>query len=200
MPLLAYAVSETLIADTASSANIANKIKEVTAETFPAGTLLLLNIVVRDGGTERTVSLDEVAAALKVTINPSVMAGLTGEYNLFLLSSNAFDRSTCSRSGITRADCSGPRLGLVFKVKDAAAARSALAAWEPSMAQNLQALILAAISIGSGSFGDATYANIPIRYRNFPIDTMTIEYAVRGDIVLITTSKSSMFAAIDALK
>ena len=67
------------------------------------------------------------------------------------------------------------------------------------MASDLKTLIVAKVSVGTGTFLNANYKDVAVRYRNFPIDTMTIDYALSGDTLLITTSKNSMFRAIDAL-
>jgi hypothetical protein len=68
------------------------------------------------------------------------------------------------------------------------------------MVSNLSSLILAQTAGAATPFLDGTYQSIPIRYRNLPIHTVTIDYALNANTLLITTSKNSMFAAIDALR
>jgi hypothetical protein len=67
------------------------------------------------------------------------------------------------------------------------------------MVRDLQGLILSEVAPTSGPFLAGTYRNVTIRYRNLPLPTTTIDYALTGTTLLVTTSKSSMYAALDRL-
>ncbi|MBU1102432.1 DUF3352 domain-containing protein [Patescibacteria group bacterium] len=96
------------------------------------------------------------------------------------------------------------RLGLVVALKDAQKAKelaSKLKELEPFIPTNLKGL-LADKSVylpDTVSFLDNTYKNIPIRYINFPTAALSIDYAVVNDMLVVATSKESMYAAIDRL-
>jgi hypothetical protein len=49
-------------------------------------------------------------------------------------------------------------------------------------------------------FLDNTYKGISIKYINLPDPSLTIDYAVAGQLLLVTTSKASMYDAIDRLQ
>ena len=67
------------------------------------------------------------------------------------------------------------------------------------MIQNLKGLIRASIQDSNAPFQSGSYRGISLRYKNLPLDTTSIDYAVTGDLLIITTSKSSMFSALEHL-
>ena len=48
-------------------------------------------------------------------------------------------------------------------------------------------------------FQDNTYKNVNIRYLNFSDPSLTLDYAIVGDYLVITTSRESMYGVIDRL-
>ncbi len=94
------------------------------------------------------------------------------------------------------------RLGLVIQMKQAQGLREELKNWELQMPQDLMPLLLQQRipSSSSESFLDNTYQETAIRYLNFPTSDLALDYALIEDKLIITTSKKSMFKAIQELK
>lgn len=75
-----------------------------------------------------------------------------------------------------------------------------MSGWEATFADDwfflLKGLAGAASTL---EFQDSARAGVMIRYKNFPTPDLAIDYAVAGDYLLISSSRESMFASIDAL-
>ena len=76
-----------------------------------------------------------------------------------------------------------------------------LTAWENTMTENIKPLLLG-IETGAPAtqeFQDNIYQNTAIRYLNFADSSLAIDYALVSDKLIITFSKESVYAAVDAL-
>jgi len=94
----------------------------------------------------------------------------------------------------------GPRLALVVKINDPNQTEKIMKAWEKTMPDDLKWLFLQEPgSPSTDSFQDNLYKNISIRYLNFPDSALTIDYAIVNDLLIITTSKESMYEIINRL-
>jgi hypothetical protein len=95
----------------------------------------------------------------------------------------------------------GNRLGLVINMKESSTLVQDLKTWEESMIANLRPLLLRddVPAAATQEFQDNTYREIAIRYINFPDPSLTIDYALVADKLVITTSRESIYAVIDAL-
>jgi len=147
------------------------------------------------------VEFSDLASALKLKLPSAVKEILnSGDVNLFVFGANAFDKDICRSNKNNTPSCFGPRLGLVFKPSQSVGLDLALKSWEKTLVNDLKALILAKIgSPATTVFQSGTYNNQSLRYKNLPLNTITIDYALAGDLFVLTTSKSSMLRAIDAL-
>lgn len=204
--LLNYDRTETISVGSISPPEIAAAINDFDATTI--GTDELVRLVIKTENTEITAdqnqpsannlaTLENIAAGLKLKIPSAVKNELTGDYDLFIYGSSEFDKEICQTHKNISPSCSGPRLGLALKTNGEAKINSAAKVWEKTMASDLKNLILAK-TISSGQFQTGTYKNQTIRYKNLPISTTAIEYALVNDILIIGTSKSSTLKAIDA--
>lgn len=156
-----------------------------------------------DGETETAEinTIDKVIRFLKIKIPLPIKNQSTGEFDVFAFGGNAFDQDACQKAKNTLASCYGPRLGLAVRVVDPIKISGALRAWEKTMAADLKSLVLAKVgSAATTVFQTGTYQGQIIRYKNLPLNTITVEYALVDDILIITTSKSSMLKAIDSVK
>lgn len=144
-------------------------------------------------------TVDELIKSLKITIPVAVKREFSEEFDIFVFGGNTFDKTECNRVKNTSAKCYGPRLGLAIKVLDSSRISGPLKAWEKTMATDLKPLILAKTgSATAAAFQTGTYQSQNIRYKNLPLNTITVEYALVDDVLIITTSKSAMLKAIDA--
>ncbi len=166
----------------------------------------IVRLVIKSNGaidtgaeTDNLAVFDDVVGGLKIKIPTSVKKELLEDFDLFIFGSSPFDEQTCRASKNSAPSCFGPRLGLVLKTIDSQAIVSAVKLWEKTMAADLKSLVLAKTSGGTPTFQTGTYKGAAIRYKNLPITAITIEYAVVGDRLIISTSKTSILKAIDAL-
>lgn len=175
-------------------------------------TQILFKII---NGQRRFLTFEELMTALKINLfeitnelrskpTPSPAFNRLKEYlnpdrySLFLYS-QAQDDSSPFSSGQNQS-----RAGLTIALKDepsAAAVKQLLRQLEPKMLADLTSFFLGRQPgpAASQNFLDNTYQGVAIRYLNLPFNNLTIDYAVLGDKILLTTSKESMYAAIDQL-
>jgi len=97
----------------------------------------------------------------------------------------------------------GNRLAMVIALAEGVDLSQELRNWETSIKTDLKAFFLGldieVQPIATEEFQDNLYQDIAIRYLNFPSPDLSIDYAVVGDKLVITTSRESMYAVIDAL-
>ncbi|MEA2113531.1 MAG: hypothetical protein U9P63_02650 [Patescibacteria group bacterium] len=95
------------------------------------------------------------------------------------------------------------RLGFALKIAEGIDIREELKMWESEIPENITALFVNLEDItllaDTEEFQDNTYKSIAIRYINFPNPDLSVDYAIVGDKLIITTSRESMYAVIDAL-
>jgi len=95
----------------------------------------------------------------------------------------------------------GNRLGLVVKMAQSETLVADLKNWEATMTGGLKSLFLEneAPAAFTEGFQDNIYQDIVIRYLNFPDPGLSIDYGIVTGKLILTTSRESMYAAIDAL-
>lgn len=199
--LLAFDRAEIITIDSVDTAGIARALGNLSSLGLKEDELV--KIILQSTSTPAAkVEFNDLVGALKLKLPPVVNEMLnSGDFNLFVFGANAFDQDICRHNKNNTASCFGPRLGLVFKLSQSTGLASALKSWEKTMVSDLKALILAKIgSPATAVFQNGTYNNQILRYKNLPLNTITIDYALAGDLFILTTSKSSMLRAIDALK
>ena len=95
-------------------------------------------------------------------------------------------------------------MGIAFKIKEGktGVVRVAMAEWEKVLPDDFLKVhtLWQRGEKASSDFLNNTYAGIPIRYTNFPVPDLSIDWAIKNDILLITTSRESMWRTIDVLK
>ena len=130
----------------------------------------------------------------------SISQTLSDEFDLFIFGGNTFDKNECRRAQSQPASCYGPRLGLAVKTTDSIRLAAALRIWEKTMVTDLKGLVLSKIgNAATPGFQTGNYQGQIIRYKNLPLNTVTVEYVLAGDVLIITTSKNSILKALDAL-
>ena len=146
-------------------------------------------------------SFDNLISGLKIKMPTAVKNELMeSEFNVFAFGGTDLDKSVCEQGKNMAAACYGPRLGLVFDVSssDKTKLTTALKTWEKTMVSDLKPLILAKPGALTG-FKTGTYQDQTIRYQNLPFNTVTVDYAIVDNFLIITTSKSAMLKAIDSV-
>ncbi len=200
-PLLTYNNTYREISlDNISSVEFKNKINNLIDASFLKNSITRLVLIYNGNQNKEVVDLAELISLLGLRIPQEITNNLTGNYDLFYYPENSFDRSTCQEVNSTITNCYGGRLGLALETNSSTEINGILRSWESAMATDLEPLILAETNVTNGAFLNASYQGVPIRYRNFPINTATIDYILERNTLVITTSKTSMYSAINSLK
>ncbi len=97
----------------------------------------------------------------------------------------------------------GNRLAIVIALVEGVDLSQELRNWETSIKTDLESFFLGLdIEVqptATEEFQDNLYQDIVIRYLNFPSPDLSIDYAIVGNKLVMTTSRESMYATIDAL-
>lgn len=141
---------------------------------------------------KRYADLDTLISALGISLPDSILFAVAtsdvegGNYTLYFYSQSA-----------------GNRLAMVIALTEGVDLSQELRTWEASIKTDLKALFLGLdIEVqptATEEFQDNLYQDIAIRYLNFPSPDLSIDYAVVDNKLVITTSRESMYATIDAL-
>lgn len=93
----------------------------------------------------------------------------------------------------------GNRLGIIMSLKEGADLTQELKNWETSIESDLEPFFLSLNKQPAATveFQDNVYQEKAIRYLNLADPSLSIDYAVINDKLIITFSKESMFAIID---
>lgn len=201
--ILSYDRTEIIAAEDNMAPAIDAAVESFDGDSVNSDELVRLTIktIALDGpDTSELATLDDVIKGLGLKMPQNVRQSLSDDFDLFIFGANLFDKDECLRLKNTAPSCYGPRLGLAAKISEPSQISSVLKAWERTMATDLKPLILAkAGKATSASFLTGTYKGKTIRYKNLPLSTITVEYAVADDVLIITTSKNSMLKAIDSI-
>ena len=168
------------------------------SQQFPSDTIVVLRVKDESGDDVKMSLLNK---ALAINFPDKVMSVLTGDYNLFVYLPTNNERVNCQQSLITEKECSGPRLGLVFKLKNG---QAKLVKDEldkipmQGLIHNLNSIFLFNLD-KMAMPSDTIYHNIKARYINLPISTMSLDYAVANDYLIIATSKNSFYRVSDKI-
>jgi len=124
-----------------------------------------------------------IPESIKESISKSDING--NNYNLFLHSNGEENR-----------------LGLIINMKDGSDLAQELNNWEKTIVVDMKSFFFKneELKLATEDFQDNIYNETAIRYLNLPDSNLTIDYAIINNNLLITTSKESMYALIDALK
>lgn len=93
-----------------------------------------------------------------------------------------------------------PRICLAFQLLSNEDLTVWLRQWESTIAEDLKNLFMDNLGEGistAGTFQDTIYKEIPIRYLNLSSHSAAIDYAIVDNMLIITTSRDSMFNLID---
>ena len=200
--LLPNILTENILVDPPTSVQFSLILPGVIAKDRLEYSLRALTLETDSGGTPRSVKEFAKAAEILNISVPSPVLSQIEEYTIVLYTGGEQEKDRCAEDNITNPQCWGARLGLALKinVEDEGSLLSDLRRWEPTMLDDLNALILAPANETTPGFQDFTYRDIVIRYKNLEISTVTVNYAVVNDILIIGTSKNMIFSILDLLQ
>ncbi|MFH1611802.1 MAG: hypothetical protein ABH887_00835 [bacterium] len=140
-----------------------------------------------------------------VTGFPVNLLNKSNDYTLLAYNPSDAEKDICEENNILDESCYGPRLVLVIKMSDTNLLKSSLLNWEETIVDDLENIILSPISKIEGiEFQDSSMSNYKgaelLRYINLPITTITVDYAIKDDLLIIGTSKNTTRRVLDALE
>lgn len=174
------------------------KIKTAASQEQEKGSLKQILIKLTNG-EKKYASLEEFKNLLGLKIPEDLMTNFKN-YTLFIYQPEKNEKELCQEAKILEPECYGPRLGLVIQTTDQAAAKNFASAWEKTMTDDLWPLILAkakeaeTLDFQNDSIPD--FLDQGIRYKNLPISSIALNYAFFEDLLIIGTSKHSLYEAI----
>ena len=119
-------------------------------------------------------------------------------YSLVYYMPDSEEKNTCIASNVAGALCYGPRLGIAFSLQNLDYTKAMMRNWEQTFFSDLSPLILGEAQDSTSEFGGSLYKEkIEFRYKNFPISTTALNYGLYKDILVIGTSKNSLYKASD---
>ncbi|MBL7155172.1 MAG: hypothetical protein ISS88_01535 [Candidatus Portnoybacteria bacterium] len=141
---------------------------------------------------KKYADLDTLASALGINLPNSILFTAAtsdvegGNYTLYFYSQLA-----------------GNRLVMVIALAEDVDLSQELLIWEANIKTDLKAFFLGldieTQPTATEGFQDNVFQDIAIRYLNFSSPDLSIDYAIVGNKLVITTSRESMYATIDAL-
>lgn len=130
------------------------------------------------------LSLEEVMQSLEIPISPYVSSELKNSYNLLIFSQET-----------------GKRIGIIIEINNPENLKTQMKTWESTLLDDFKNFypIQAPGQAASKNFLDDNYKNVIIRYKNLPYSTLTLNYTILGNFLVIGTSKELMYSTIDRI-
>jgi hypothetical protein len=130
------------------------------------------------------LSLTEIMQNLEIPVSPYILSELKDNYNLLI-----FNQET------------GGRLGIIIETNNSENLKTQMRSWETTMLNDFKNLYPTQLpgQAASKDFLDDNYKNVIIRYKNLPYSTLTINYTILGNFLVIGTSKELIYSAIDRI-
>jgi len=182
--LIPVATTETIELITGQENLLIGQLKVLVAQEQAGGTFKRVLVKLTDQAGVRYADLNTLMIALGISIPESIVSATVGDYTLFLYSQTE-----------------GNRLGLIVKMGESETLVSDLKAWETTALNDLKSMILVdEIPVpATEGFQDNTHNDVYIRYMNFNTPDLSLDYGLVPGNLVLSTSRESMFATIDAL-
>lgn len=148
-------------------------------------TLQTFKRIVPIKGEKEILSLSSLIQELRIAVYPYAFSELKDSYTLVLYSQDG-----------------EKRIGLIIETTNPVKLKEQMNLWEKTMPDDLKNLFLdeKLAAPTTQNFKDNTYENVAIRYINFPQPDLTIDYAISDNLLLLSTSKETMYKIIDRIK
>lgn len=145
--------------------------------------------------------LSDMISNIRFSIPLALKSSFGENYTLFVYTPGTEEYDICQSAGLSGSSCFGPRLGLVIELSDKTEATSELVKWEETILDDLKPLILAETT-GEAEFQSSTIEDLKgasfVRYANLPISSISIDYGIKDNLLIIGTSKNSFFKALNS--
>lgn len=130
------------------------------------------------------LSLSEIFEGLEIKISPYAFSAMQDNYNLLI-----FNQET------------GKRLGIIVEINNPENLKIQMLNWEATMLEDFKNFYPIELpgQPASKNFLDDNYKNVIIRYKNLPLPTLTLNYTILGNYLIICTSKDMIYSTIDRI-
>ena len=147
------------------------------------------------------LTLSELLTALQIDAPSPLHTSDYRNFSLFLYAPGEEEREVCSEAGIVDASCYGPRMGLVVKISDRDTVFSLMREWEETLVSDLAPLILGSPQQRAGdTFSLGRYGDVTTHFINLPVSSLSIDWIVTEEYLIIATSKNAARRAVDKLR
>ncbi|MAF20380.1 MAG: hypothetical protein CMI55_01720 [Parcubacteria group bacterium] len=182
--------TETITFNLQEKDKLPGQLKTIVNQEQATSTLNRVLIKMDNGQQREYLSLANLSAILKLNFPEKVLS-------MIAVDEVQADNYTLFSS----SQAQGNHLGLVLELQQGVDLIEDLKIWEDTIKYDLEPLFLEEQIPASltEEFQDNAYRNIAIRYMNFPGPDLSIDYALAANKLVITTSRESMYAAIDVL-
>ena len=179
-------LEQTKILSLTGQNTILQLLREEAKTEQPLQTLKRIGILKTSSAGETTdfLTLSDILQGLEIPVSPYVFSELKNSYNLLMFNQKE-----------------GKRLGLIIEAENPENLKGQMKNWESTMLNDFKNFYLAQLpgQAASKNFLDDNYKNVIIRYKNLPFSTLTLNYTVLGNYLIIGTSKESIYSIIDRI-
>lgn len=187
-PIPLISVERQIIIKLEEGEKLTSKLEEEIQEEVPSGFSQLL---VYEGESLTPLSLEKVFEELELNVPQTLIDNLDKDYTFFLFAQEEL---------FTEGEAA--RLAFIAQVKSATSTIQIMSTWEETMTEDISGLYL--VTQGESAtteFNDNLYKDIDIRYLNFSLPDISIDYALypEKNWLIFTTSRESIYYIIDLL-
>ena len=163
-----------------------DELKKVMDEEQTVGTFRRILVKTVSSTEKKYMDLATLIPALKASLPLGIVQAITNKDNYTLFSYSQSE---------------GNMLGIIMSLKEGVDLNQELKNWETNIETDLKSFFLDLDKqpAATPEFQDNTYKEINIRFLNFADPSLSIDYAVINDKLVIAFSKESMFKVIDDL-
>lgn len=213
--LISYKQVETVKITSLNYDALKPRLDLLSAATFEPESLAYIPIKLAQEQETSYLTFAQLLRTLQIDAPPALFD--YKEYTLFLYTQRREMQSICKEANIEDVLCYGPRLGLIIKLpemplleedaqtlgpdspaKPLNIAQNAMKEWEKTLARDLLPLMLfVPQQRPSKAFETGRHAQLDTRYINLPIHSMSVDWVLTQDYLVIATSKDAARAAVD---
>lgn len=182
--IIPVATTETIELIAGQENLLIGQLKVLAAQEQENDTFKRVLVKLIDQAETRYADLSTLMLALGISIPEQIFSIATGDYTLFFYNQSE-----------------GNRLGLIIKMGEGETLVQDLKAWETNALNDIKSMILVdEIPVpATEEFQDNTHNDVYIRYMNFDTPDLSLDYGLVPENLVLSTSRESMFATIDAL-
>jgi len=184
-------------------------LNDLASNTYPANSITYIPIRLSSPEESQYLDAQQFFSQLEITRPENFNNVLDTGIMLFMYGSGEEEQGTCQANSITTVSCFGPRLGIALKAQSGlqGALPALVERWKQLIDANMASLILSEVASPNDPivFNAAQFQppnnqpSITVSYANMPISTMSVNFAVVQDLIVIGTSKNTSYAALNRI-